>query len=118
MTTQEVANKLVSLCREGKVPDAINELFADDAVNIEMNDSMGPKETKGKEGILAKAAYFQGTVEEFFGQEISEPIVAGDTFAIAWTIEIKMKGQDRMKMQEICVYKVKDGKVISEQFFY
>ncbi len=28
-----------------------------------------------------------------------------------------MKGQGRMNMTELCVYQVKDGKVISEQFF-
>jgi len=28
-----------------------------------------------------------------------------------------MKGKDRMQMEESCVYEVKDGKVVSEQFF-
>jgi hypothetical protein len=28
-----------------------------------------------------------------------------------------MKGQQRSTMSEICVYKVKEGKIISEQFF-
>lgn len=33
-------------------------------------------------------------------------------------IDLKMKGQDRMKMEEICLYKVENGKVVSEQFIY
>jgi hypothetical protein len=32
------------------------------------------------------------------------------------TLDVKMKGRDRWKMTELCVYHVKDGKVISEQF--
>jgi hypothetical protein len=27
-----------------------------------------------------------------------------------------MKGQGRMQMAELCVYEVKDGKIVSEQF--
>jgi hypothetical protein len=29
-----------------------------------------------------------------------------------------MKGMGRMKMDEIVVYEVKDGKIVQEQFFY
>jgi hypothetical protein len=32
-------------------------------------------------------------------------------------MDAKMKGAERSTMSEICVYKVKDGKIISEQFF-
>ncbi|HEX3768939.1 MAG TPA: SnoaL-like domain-containing protein [Puia sp.] len=28
-----------------------------------------------------------------------------------------MKGQGRMQMDEICVYQVENGKIVSEQFF-
>jgi hypothetical protein len=28
-----------------------------------------------------------------------------------------MKGRGRVKLEEICAYEVKDGKIISEQFF-
>jgi len=29
-----------------------------------------------------------------------------------------MKGQPREKSEEICLYEVKDGKIVREQFFY
>jgi hypothetical protein len=32
-------------------------------------------------------------------------------------MDVTMKGQERSKIAEICVYEVKDGKIISEQFF-
>jgi limonene-1,2-epoxide hydrolase len=31
-------------------------------------------------------------------------------------LDVTMKGQGRMDMSELCVYDVKDGKIISEQF--
>jgi hypothetical protein len=30
---------------------------------------------------------------------------------------MKMKGRERESMSELCVYTVKDGKIVSEQFF-
>jgi len=33
-------------------------------------------------------------------------------------LDATMKGMGRMKLEEICVFEVKDGKIISEQFFY
>ena len=35
MNTQEVANRLVELCRQGKNEDAINELYADNIISRE-----------------------------------------------------------------------------------
>jgi hypothetical protein len=30
----------------------------------------------------------------------------------------KMKGMERTQMEEICLYKVENGKIVSEQFIY
>jgi hypothetical protein len=50
MTTQEVADKLVQLCREGKNDQAIEDLYADDVVSKEPKES--PMElTEGKEAV-------------------------------------------------------------------
>jgi limonene-1,2-epoxide hydrolase len=32
-------------------------------------------------------------------------------------MDLTMKGQGRMQMSEVCVYEVKDDKIVSEQFF-
>lgn len=118
MTTKQVADRLVELCRQGKIEDVQNELYADDATSIEANDQMGPRETKGLAAIKKKGKMFSSMLENFYGATISEPILAGDCFSIAWEMDAQMKGQERMMMKEICVYKVDNDKVISEQFFY
>jgi ketosteroid isomerase-like protein len=33
-------------------------------------------------------------------------------------MDVTMKGGQRMKMDEVCVFKVKDGKIVSEEFFF
>jgi hypothetical protein len=118
MTTQEVANRLVELSRAGKIQDVLKELFADNAVSIEPNDSMGPKMVTGLPGIMEKGKMFESMVVEFHGAKISDPVVAGNYFSISWWIDTTMKGQGRTQMQEICVYKVENSKIISEQFFF
>jgi hypothetical protein len=32
-------------------------------------------------------------------------------------MDVTMKGRGRMKIEEVCVYEIKDGKIASEQFF-
>jgi hypothetical protein len=118
MTTQDIATRLVDLCRNGKIEEAKEELFAEDIISIEPYEGLLPKETKGMNAIRKKAALFVSNVEDFFGSIISEPIVAGDYFSLAWNTDLQMKGEARKTNSELCVYKVKEGKIISEQFFY
>jgi len=118
MTTKEIAIRLVDMCRNGKVEEAKEELFAQDIISIEPVEGILPKETKGMDAIRKKAALFISTVENFYGATISDPVVAGDYFSVAWDTDIQMKGEDRKTMSELCVYKTKEGKIIAEQFFY
>lgn len=118
MTTTEVANKLVELCRQGKIDEVQETLFAEDAQSIEANEMMGPKVVTGLDAIKEKSKAFQEGVEEFHGATISDPIVAGNSFAITWAMDATFKGHGRMTIEEVCVYMVKDGKIVLEQFFY
>ena len=117
MKTDEIARRLVQLCREAKYEQAQKELYANDAVSIEPQKSpMFEKETKGLPAILEKGRKFTGMIEKMHATTISEPIVANNSFACTMTLDVTMKGQGRMNMKELCVYEVKDGKIVSEQF--
>lgn len=118
MSTKEIADRLVYLCRNGKVEEAKEELFSADVVSIEPFEGLLPKETKGMEGIRKKAELFVSHVQEFYGDVISDPLVAGDYFSLAWDSDLQMKGEKRKTNHELCVYKTKNGKIVSEQFFY
>lgn len=117
MKTEEVAQRLVALCREVKWEQAQKELYADNAVSIEPHATpMFQKETLGLPAILEKGKKFAGMIERVHSTNVSDPIVAGSSFACTLQLDVTMKGQGRMNMSELCVYDVKDGKIVAEQF--
>lgn len=118
MTTQEIARRLVDMCRHGKTEEAKEELFARDIISIEPREGILPKVSKGMDDIRKKAELFVSMVDNFYGDIISDPIVAGDYFSISWTSDLQMKGEPRQTNTELCVYKTSGGKIVSEQFFY
>lgn len=118
MTTKEIAETLVAMCRAGKVEEAKEALFAESIISIEPYEGLLPKKVEGMNAIRKKAETFIAAVENFYGDKISEPLVAGDYFSLTWESDLQMKGEPRKTNVELCVYKTKDGKIISEQFFY
>ena len=118
MTTQEIANRLVELCRNGDYATCYQELYSPNAVSIEPEGSPEPRRAEGMEAIRKKGEMLQGMVEEIHGGSIGDPIVADKYFACEMMIDWTLKGVGRQKISEICVYKVEDGKVVSEEFFY
>jgi len=117
MTTEEVAKRLVALCREGKWETAQRELYAQDAVSVEPHATPAfEKETRGLPAIIEKGKKFTAMVETMHKITVSEPLVAGNSFACSMRLDMTMKGQGRMDMGELCVYEVKDGKIVREQF--
>ncbi len=117
MKTNEIADQLVAFCREAKWEDAQRKLYADNAVSIEAQASPAfAKETKGLNAIVEKGRTFSSMVEKIHSLDVSDPLVAEDSFACLMTMDMTMKGQSRQTMSEICVYEVKDGKIVSERF--
>jgi len=118
MSTKEVADKLFEYCTKGEWDKAQTELYADHAISLEMPGTDFPERVEGKAGILEKGKAFDGMVEEFYGIKMEGPVVAGNFFSCNMVMDIKYKDRPRSQDAEICVYKVEDGKIVSEQFFY
>lgn len=120
MYTREIADRLVVLCREGKYDQVYDELFAEDAENIEMPAmSEGPLgDAKGMPAMRRKAqAWFEG-VEQIHSSSVGEPVVAGQWFALPMALDVTFKDRGRTAMEELCLYHVRDGRIVREQFFY
>src|ERR1700712_3863357 len=116
MTTQEIASRLVVLCRQGQFETAQKELFSEDAISIEPYATPDfEKETKGLNAILEKGKKFDEMVDKTHKMEVSEPIVSTNSFACSLRMEVTMKKGGHMDMTELCVYKVKDGKIVAEE---
>ena len=117
MTTKEIANRLVELSRKGDFGTAQSELFAADAMSIEAYSTPAfEKETKGMPAIKEKGEKWNAMVQDVHGITVSDPLVAGNSFACTMRMDITLKEQGHMDMTELCVYEVKDGKIVSEQF--
>jgi limonene-1,2-epoxide hydrolase len=117
-TTQQIADRLAQLCRQGQFEAAQKELFAEDAVSIEPEATpQFAKETKGLKAIIEKGHKWSSTLEQVHECTASTPLVAGNAIAMRLAMDVTMKGRGRMKLEEMCVYEVKDGKIASEQFF-
>lgn len=118
MTVEQVAASLSEYCRKEQFSQAQQELYAEDAVSIEPYEIPGfDKETKGLDALKEKDKKFNTMVESRHGTTVSEPLIAGNSFTFVLTMDIKMKGREREQVQELCMYTLKDGKIISEQFF-
>ena len=116
-SVKEIADRLVALCREGQYETAQKELYAKDAVNLEPEGAPMPG-VKGLDAIIEKGHQFGAGVEEIHSNFVSDPLIAGDHFSVSAIMDLTMKGMGRVKMEEVCVYEVKDGKIVKEQFFY
>jgi len=119
MTTQEVATKLVEFCSQGKFHEAIEALYSDDIVSMEAGAPPGQsRESKGIAAIKAKGEWWAAN-HEVHSSVVEGPLVAGSHFAVTFKMDITFKPQSkRFSMEEIAVYKVKDGKIVYEEFFY
>ena len=118
METPEIAEKLISYCKKADWTGAHNELYATDAKSIEPYETPEyPKEANGLEAIQVKTRQFEGSVEKIHKIKISKPLIAGNSIAFTMMMDLTIKGKGRMQSPELCVYEVKDGKIVSEQFF-
>ena len=118
MTTQDIANRLYELCKQGQSETAHNELYADNATSTERNMQHEVETVNGLEAIREKSKKFLSMVEEMHSSYTNEPRVFGNFIFMEMGLDVTMKGMGRMDMKEMCSYEVKNDKIISEQFYY
>ncbi len=117
--TAAVAHRLVELCRAGKYEQAQHELYAADAVSIEGDgqkaDGITPRHGRDRreESRSGKRTSSRSTAAASANR--SSP---ASWFSIVMGIDATYKDMGRVAMNEICVYGVRDGKIVHEQFFY
>ena len=117
MNTNDVAQKWIQMCREGKNLDCINGLYAENVTSKEMPGMPG-EIVSGKENVWNKNKEWLDNVAEWHGGEISEPTVVDNHFTTKMTFDITFKDRGRQHMEEVAVFEVNDGKIVNEQFFY
>jgi ketosteroid isomerase-like protein len=119
MTTKEVADTLVKHCSEGKFEEAMKALYSNDIVSMEAGAPPGQsRESKGLAAVKAKGEWWVAN-HDVHSLKVEGPLVTGSHFAVAFKMEVTFKPEKRrFSMEEIAVYKVADGKIVYEEFFY
>ena len=119
MDTMQIANKLVALCKEGKNREALDTLFADDIVSVEAGAPPGmQRDAKGLTAVKAKSDWWRDN-HEIHSAQVTGPWPHDERFVVGFQFDVtnKPSGQ-RMKMDEVGLYTVKNGKIVKEEFFY
>lgn len=119
MNTMEIARKLVELCKQGKNMEALDTLFAEDMVSVEAVTMSGmEQEAKGLAAVKKKNEWW-GANHEVHSASVTGPWPNGDRFVVGYEFDVTNKPSGkRMKMDEVGLYTVRDGKIVREEFFY
>jgi hypothetical protein len=120
MTTKEVAKKLTQLCKEDKNIEAVETLYSPNIVSIEaMGDEKMPARMEGVSAVLEKNNWWMN-LHDVQDQKIQGPFFNGDDQFSIYTsfLMINKESGDKTPMEEVCLYTVKDGKIVEERFFY
>ena len=118
MTTREVAARFNELAQQEKWFEIQDELFADDVKSVDPPDSPYFQYTQGKSKVRKKGEDWVKRIEAAHKRYTTQPVVAGNHFAVGREVEITVKGFGRIKIDEIMLYEVRNGQIVLEQFFY
>lgn len=121
MTIQQVADRYMELYRQGKPKEIQDTLYDPDVICVEPEHAIAmgiPHLTKGLVAVQAKTKARQETIAEIHATYCTDPVIGGDFFSVAMGRDLSFKNGQRRKFDEIAVFGVKDGKIVSETFFY
>ena len=121
MTANEIGKKLVELCKQDKNLEAIDTFYAQ---NVESHEASAPpgggeRVARGLQAVRAKSAWWREN-HEVHQAESEGPFPHGDDrFAVIFRYDVTNKpSKQRMKLDEVAVYTVADGKIVREEFHF
>ena len=119
MNTNEIGKKYVELVKEAKYEVCLKELFSKDAESVEAGAPPGKDPvSKGLDAIMEKGKWWAEN-HTVHSAEVFGPYPNGDRFAVRFLYDITNKPSgNRMKMDEVGLFTIKDGKIAKEEFFY
>jgi hypothetical protein len=118
MSTKEIADNLVEWCNKGEWQRAYQELYSPKIISIEEEGKDNMARLEGMEAVMKKGEWWANTFE-VHSSKASDPVIADNWFSVKFEMDTthRLSGQ-RSKSSEIAVYKVKEGKIVKEHFFY
>jgi ketosteroid isomerase-like protein len=119
MSTQDIANDLVSMWKQGQFAESGEKYWADDVVSVEAGGPPGmDPASHGKSAARGKGEWWNNT-HDIHGVTVEGPYVNGDQFIVRFVMDVTVKDSGaRMTMNESALYTIKDGKIAEERFFF
>ena len=121
MTTAEIGKQLVAFCQDRKGLDAVDALYSEKIVSIEAQGSDElPARMEGIEAVRGKNAWWYDN-HEIHAETATGPYCGQreDQFAVRFTMDVTFKPTgERQKLVEVALYRVENGKIAHEEFWY
>ncbi len=118
ITIREVAARFNELAQQEKWFEIQDEFFSEDVKSIDPPDSPYFGYAEGKADVRKKGEDFVKRIEAVHGATTTAPLVCGNHFAVGREIDITVQPHGRIQINQVMMYEVKDGQIVSEQFFY
>lgn len=117
MTTAELARHFTELLRQGDHEGAAARYNADNIVSYEAME--GPMAVcEGREAVKQKGDWWNEN-HVVHGGSVEGPFLNGDQFAVGFKMDVTPKATgERITLNEVGLYTVKDGKIVEERFYY
>ena len=106
--------ELNEMIASGQAMEGFEKFYADDVVMRENNQEI----RKGKDACRKYEEEFFSNVAEFHEGSLHGSAVQGDRSYSEWIFDVTFKDGSRMRNHQVAARRWKDGKVVSEQFFY
>ena len=118
LTTQQVADRFDELAQQEKWFEIQDEFFAENVRSMDPPNSPYFGYAEGKAAVRKKGENFVSRVEAAHGAHTTKPLVSGNHFAVGREVDITVRPHGRIRISQIMLYEVRNGQIISEQFFY
>ncbi|MBX3301439.1 MAG: hypothetical protein KF693_04425 [Nitrospira sp.] len=117
MSTQNLQQRLNDLfgsIRQGKIIEAMNELYDKGTV---MQDNANPP-TVGLAANIEREKQFMSGVKEWKGFNVTASAVGADVTFYECTLDFIETNGQAVHMEQVSVAKWRNGKIIHERFYY
>lgn len=113
MTLIDAVNAKSELMKQGKMADAAERYFANDASSLDHNGS----ETGSRSEMVEKMNGFVGSISKVNEITLHNTAIVGDISFTEWTFHFDHQDGSTTNWHEIIRSVWKDGKITSEQYF-
>lgn len=114
MNVKELDTQLNQQVLGGDIMGAFEKFYAEDVVMQE--NSTEP--FVGKDVNRKREQDFVDSIQDFHGANVLSTAVEGDVSFSEWWMDVTFKGGARYQLAQVAVRKWKDGKIVSERFYY